>query len=110
MTDELANRYHDLMLAPGARQAMIARMQQIRLVDPVPLLRRIQAPTLLLWGELDAMIPISNAQDYLKAISNVRLARLPGLGHLPHEEAPMQTLPALKAFLAETPATGVTQP
>jgi pimeloyl-ACP methyl ester carboxylesterase len=102
MTDELATRYHDLMLAPGSRAAIIARMQQMRLVDPVPLLRRIEAPTLLMWGEQDAMIPITNADDYLKAVPHIRLLRLPGVGHLPQEEAPAQTLPALKAFLDET--------
>ena len=101
MTDSLATRYHDLLLAPGARDAMLARMQQTVLTDPVPRLQRITAPTLLLWGELDAMIPISNAQDYLNAMPNARLVRLPGLGHLPFEEAPATALPPLRAFLNE---------
>ncbi len=101
MTDSLATRYHDFLLAPGARDAMMDRMQQTVLTDPVPRLRRIQAPTLLLWGEADAMIPISNAQDYLDAMPNVRLVRLPDLGHLPFEEAPAKSLPHLRTFLSE---------
>ena len=40
LTDELVTRYHDLMLAPGVRGAMIARMEQVMLEDPVPMLRR----------------------------------------------------------------------
>ena len=32
------------------------------LEDPVPSLRRIEAPTLLLWGERDAMIPFTNVR------------------------------------------------
>lgn len=72
LTDDLVTRYHDLMRAPGARAAMIARMEQTVLRDPIPLLQRIQAPTLLLWGELDQLIPIANAPDYLKSIPRAR--------------------------------------
>lgn len=102
MTDVLATRYHDLLRAPGAREAMLERMRQTFLTDPLPRLRRIRAPTLLLWGEQDAMIPISNAQDYLAAIPNVQLVRLPGLGHLPFEEAPAEALVPLRDFLARS--------
>ncbi len=102
MTDSLATRYYDLMLAPGARSAMLARMEQTVLTDPVPVLRRILAPTLLLWGEKDAMIPVANAQDYLKAIPNVRLVTLPNAGHLPFEEIPAAALKPVRAFLEPT--------
>ena len=99
MTDAVATRYYDLMLAPGAREAMIARMEQLVLVEPTPLLRKIQAPTLLLWGEQDGMIPFANSAEYLKAIANVRLVSLPGIGHLPHEEDPVRSLVPVRAFL-----------
>ncbi len=99
MTDALATRYYDLMLAPGAREAMIARMEQLVLVEPTPLLRKVQAPTLLLWGDQDGMIPFANSAEYLKAIPNVRLVSLPGIGHLPHEEDPVRSLVPVRAFL-----------
>jgi pimeloyl-ACP methyl ester carboxylesterase len=99
LTDELTTRYHDLMLGPGARAAMLARMRQTVLVDPVPLLRTIRAPTLLVWGERDAMIPFANSADYLKAIPNASLAAMAGVGHLPHEEAPERALVPVRAFL-----------
>jgi pimeloyl-ACP methyl ester carboxylesterase len=100
LSDDTVTRYRDLMLAPGARSAMIERMSQVRLQDPAPLLRRIQAPTLLLWGEQDAMIPFSNAADYLRDIPNATLAPLPGLGHVPFEEAPAESLAPVLRFLA----------
>ena len=93
-------RYHDLLLAPGNRDAMIARMAQTELVEPGPLLRSIRAPTLLLWGEKDAMIPAANADDYITFLQDQRLVVLPGLGHLPHEEAPEISVVAVKQFLA----------
>jgi pimeloyl-ACP methyl ester carboxylesterase len=104
MTDALLDRYYALMLAPGVRSAMITRMEQSVLPEPAPLLRQIQAPTLLLWGEKDAMIPIANAADYLAALPHATLVRLPGVGHVPHEEIPSASLEPVRAFLA-TPAT-----
>ena len=101
LTDELVTRYHDLMLAPGVRGAMIARMEQVMLADPVPMLRRIRAPTLLLWGEKDAMIPVANAADYLKSLPDARLVTFPDLGHVPQEEAPDQVSAEVRKFLAE---------
>lgn len=99
LTEAILSRYHDLMLAPGVRGAMIARMEQAVLPDPVPLLKRISAPTLLLWGERDAMIPIENAGDYLGALSDSTLVPLAGLGHVPHEESPAVSLEPVRAFL-----------
>lgn len=99
LSDTLTTRYHDLMLAPGSREALIARMRQTTLVDPVPLLHRIQAPTLLVWGEADAMIPFANASDYLKAMAHVTLVSLPSVGHLPQEEAPEKSIVAVRDFL-----------
>ena len=99
LTDALTTRYHDLLLAPGARTALLERMAQTVLVDPRPILQRIKAPTLLLWGDRDAMIPFANSADYLKAIADVRRVAVPGAGHLPQEEAPALSLAAVRAFL-----------
>jgi pimeloyl-ACP methyl ester carboxylesterase len=98
VTEALFRRYRDMMLAPGVRGAIVDRMSQQVLVNPVPLLRRIEAPTLLMWGEKDAMIPFTNSADYLRALPHVTLAALPGIGHLPQEEAPA-TLTVLREFL-----------
>jgi pimeloyl-ACP methyl ester carboxylesterase len=89
------------MLAAGVREAMIERMEQTVLVDPKPLLRSITAPTLLVWGEKDALIPFSNAKDYLDNLPHAELISFPDLGHVPQEEAPALTLPPVRAFLAQ---------
>jgi pimeloyl-ACP methyl ester carboxylesterase len=100
-TAALVDRYHDLARAPGARDALLARMAQTVLVDPVPLLRTIRAPTLLLWGERDALIPFANSAEYLKALPQATLAPLAGIGHVPQEEAPRRALEPLAAFLRQ---------
>jgi pimeloyl-ACP methyl ester carboxylesterase len=99
LSDAVTTRYHDLILAPGARQAMLDRLAQTVLQEPGPLLRKIRAPTLLVWGEADAMIPVSNASDYLQAITGSRLVSWPNVGHLPQEEAVQLSLKAVAEFL-----------
>ena len=99
MTDALATRYHDLMLAPGSRDALLARMAQTVLVNPIPILKKITAPTLLVWGEQDGMIPFANSSDYLKAIAGSKLVSFKGVGHLPQEEAPEESIGAVRDFL-----------
>jgi pimeloyl-ACP methyl ester carboxylesterase len=101
LTDATVARYRDMLLAPGDRLALLARTAQVLLQPPEPMLRRIDAPTLLVWGEKDRLIPISNAQDYLKDVAHSRLVTLAGLGHVPQEEDPAASLPVIEAFLAE---------
>lgn len=103
LTEDTVTRYRDLMLAPGIRRALLARTAQVKLQPPEPSLRRIQAPTLLVWGEKDGLIPFNNAQDYLQAIPNARLVSFPDLGHVPQEEDPAGSVVPVEAFLAEQP-------
>ena len=104
LREATVTRYRDMMLAPGVRRAMLARMGQTVLHDPAPILARIQAHVLLLWGEQDAMIPISNAADYLRDLPHATLVRLPDLGHVPFEEDPARSLPPVEQFLASASA------
>jgi pimeloyl-ACP methyl ester carboxylesterase len=99
LTDAVLDRYRDMMLVPGNREALLARTAQVRLEPPEPMLRRIEAPTLLVWGEKDRLIPFSNAAEYLAAIPNCRLVAFPDLGHVPQEEAPAESLAPVRAFL-----------
>jgi pimeloyl-ACP methyl ester carboxylesterase len=99
LTPAMVDRYHDLMCAPGVRKSIVARFNQTLLKDPVPLLQKIQADTLLMWGERDAMIPVANASDYIKSIPSSHLIVLPNVGHLPQEEQPLLGLVALQKFL-----------
>jgi pimeloyl-ACP methyl ester carboxylesterase len=105
LADSTIDRYHDLMRAPGNRAALLTRMRQVMLTDPVPRLRTIAVPTLLVWGEQDRMIPPTNAQDYLRAIPQARVVQLPGLGHVPFEEDPDAALAPVRTFLLDTAAS-----
>jgi pimeloyl-ACP methyl ester carboxylesterase len=100
LSEATVTRYRDLMLAPGVRAAILARMGQVILREPAPILARITAPTLLLWGEKDGMIPIANSADYLRDLPHAILVRLPDLGHVPFEEDPAASILPVRRFLA----------
>jgi len=99
VTDELVARYRDMMLAPGTRGAILDRMRQAVLADPGPLLPRIEAPVLLVWGEQDRMVPVTNAADYEALLPNARRVTFPDLGHVPQEEGPDRSLGPVREFL-----------
>lgn len=101
MTPDTVTRYHDLLLGPGTRQAVLDRMTQTVLIDPIPILKTINVPVLLLWGEKDSLSPPSHALDYSNVLSDSRTVVLPDLGRVPQEEDPAGSLEPVRAFLNE---------
>jgi pimeloyl-ACP methyl ester carboxylesterase len=102
LSDSLVDRYYDMLRAPGVREAILERSNQTIYTDPVPRLKQITAPTLLIWGEQDQMIPSSNAQSYANVLSNSKTVLLPKLGHLVQEEQPEIALTQVVTFLNST--------
>ncbi|MFN3912775.1 alpha/beta fold hydrolase [Hyphomonas sp.] len=101
LSETAVTRYHDLMLAPGGRTALLKRMEQTVLTDPAERLPAIKAPVLLMWGKKDRLIPFSNSADYARLLPGSRLVAFKDLGHVPMEEDPQQSLAPLRDFLAE---------
>lgn len=101
LSAQTLERYYDFMLAPGAREALIMRMEQTVLTPPEPMLSQIYVPVLLIWGEADAIIPFSNAHDYQALLKNSTIVPLPGIGHVPQEEDPGGTIGAILTFLSK---------
>jgi pimeloyl-ACP methyl ester carboxylesterase len=102
LTDDLVNRYYDMLRAPGVRAAILERGNQTIYTDPVPRLKKITAPTLLIWGEKDLMIPSSNAKSYAGVLTTSTTVLLPNLGHLIQEEQPEVGLRQVTEFLTST--------
>jgi pimeloyl-ACP methyl ester carboxylesterase len=99
LSDARVNRYYDMLRAPGVRAAILERSNQTIYTDPVPRLKAIKAPTLLIWGEQDQIIPSTNAKSYASVLSNSTTVLVPKLGHLLQEEQPEKGLTAVMQFL-----------
>ena len=66
-------------------------------------LRRVLAPTLLIWGERDTLIPPSAGELMRAEIPDSRLFIMEGAGHNPMFDRPREFDRALLAFLAGEP-------
>jgi pimeloyl-ACP methyl ester carboxylesterase len=67
--------------------------------DSVPLLSTFQFPVVLVHGLADALIPPDRSRDMKDVIPSAHLVELPGVGHSPALEAPVETAGALKKLL-----------
>ncbi|HEY3889544.1 MAG TPA: alpha/beta hydrolase [Caulobacteraceae bacterium] len=68
-------------------------------------LARIAAPTLLLWGEADELVPVRYGRAAADAIPGSQLVVLPGIGHIPSIEAPSDFVRILTDFAADRAVT-----
>lgn len=96
--EETIDRYHDLTQFEGNRQAFIDRAY-IEREDYTERLALIPSPTLILWGEEDAWIPVSDAEKFKAALPNARIVLMPKTGHVPMEERPQESLAIVTDFL-----------
>lgn len=103
-------RYAWTLSADWPRLAMVQTLiGQVQYLDPVVYdWAHIKAPTLAFGGAEDMLAGTAAVfQQRMKYIAdtipngNGRLLLIPGLGHVPHMEAPEKTLPPLVAFLKE---------
>ena len=98
VTDEAVDRYWRLTRRPGNREAMTDMFATER-EDLSGRLGEIAVPTLVLWGEEDALIPASSGARFRDAIPGAELVVYPGVGHLPMEETPDAVADDVRAFL-----------
>ena len=84
----------------GTRRAALMAIRS----DPARFLgieSRIGAPTLVLWGREDRMIPVEEGRRLASRIANSRFAVVPDAGHLPQREQPERFSEEVRRFLGE---------
>lgn len=98
--DALIDQYWELLRLPGNRgalaDAMVTRPPD-RSID----LGRITAPTLIVWGAEDAIIPPTDAALFDAGIPTSTAIIYPEIGHLPQFEAPDAVAGDIRWFLTE---------
>jgi len=107
--DEMVSRYVELSRAPGHRGILMALFAPDARREATPeILGAISTPTLILWGESDALIPSAHARQFAAAIPGAELITWTDVGHLPQEENPSATAEAIGDFLSRihTPHDG----
>jgi pimeloyl-ACP methyl ester carboxylesterase len=98
---EDVDRYYNLTLREGNRQAFIDKLNTPPAQNKISLLKNILHPTLILWGDQDKLIPISAAYMFQELLKNDTLIVLNGVGHVPMEENPIATSKAIQDFISK---------
>jgi pimeloyl-ACP methyl ester carboxylesterase len=99
VSDELIDRYYQLTLRAGNREALIQRFIQSEAGQNYHRIAELKVPTLILWGGRDQLIPTVNAERFKRDIKGSRLVMFDDLGHVPQEEDPARTVAVLMGFL-----------
>jgi pimeloyl-ACP methyl ester carboxylesterase len=75
----MAARSYDRGLNPAGSMRQLAAI--IASGDRTPLLRTITAPTVVIHGTADKLVPVSGGKATAKAIPGARLVLIEGMGH-----------------------------
>jgi len=85
--------------AVGATAGAIQARAQTARSDIRGRLKQLTMPALLLWGQDDALVPLSTGQALAKALPHAHFEQLPECGHLPTLEKPVESAALFGAFL-----------
>ena len=62
-------------------------------------IHRVKAPTLLLWGKEDRLVPPVYADEFARRLADARVQTVDGAGHAPHLEQPDTVARMVRDFL-----------
>ena len=98
VTDAQVERFHDVAIRAGNRAAVLSIFKSGFKADYLKI-KRVAAPTLILWGDKDKLIDVENVQSFEKDIKNSQSVIFPNVGHVPMEEVPHLVSKEMLEFL-----------
>jgi len=102
LTDELIDRWHDLWLREGQREAQLKRLEQAATEETEDIIPALKPRTLLLWGEADSQADLMQKDAYRQRFENVESLSIhiyPNVGRMPELEIGQETGRDVRAFL-----------
>lgn len=103
VTKILVDRYFELSLREGNRQAFIDRMSEFRNKGIINFasakIKELKMPTLIIWGDKDLLIPLEVGEKFHADLPNDTLVFFKNLGHTPMEEDAGKTVAVVREFL-----------
>jgi pimeloyl-ACP methyl ester carboxylesterase len=93
--------YWDQLTRQGGREAAYAMLQELSELDAMSArFCEIAVPTLVVWGELDALIPLAMGRRLADLIPGARFEVIAGCGHAPNEERPAELAELLRQHVS----------
>ena len=88
------------MKLPNAKMAYMSTLLGLNnSADVRSRLDRIRVPTMLIWGDMDPVIPQNYSREFVSAIENCVYRRMPKSGHTPYVDNPDGFYRHVKGFL-----------
>ncbi len=109
-TNEWIQLALEMYSLPGAQRSLLTtgrsmfnmQGQKNEFINPIlSSLSRINAPTLIIWGKQDRIIPVSHAFATIRKMPNARLHIINRCGHIPQFECPTEFNDVVLEFLEE---------
>jgi pimeloyl-ACP methyl ester carboxylesterase len=100
VSDSDVNVYWDRLTRRGGREATYGMLSQLgTLVSLRDRLRAALAPTLVLWGDRDTLVPPEQGDRLVELLPHARLELVDGCGHNPADERPTQVVRLIEDHL-----------
>lgn len=110
--EALVDRWYDLWLREGQREAQLDRLSQYKAGDIEGLIRALRLPVLLMWGKDNKTASFSQSATFLELLKDapaVKFIAYPGLGHMALEEDGARIARDVRAWL-DAPAASTSPP
>lgn len=100
---DIVNNFIERMRLPNAKLAFVSTLLGLKNSEIITSkLQAISAPTLIVWGSNDPVIPIIHADSFVSSIQDCRLYRMDGCGHTPYVQDPHSFASEVLKFLNGT--------
>lgn len=89
VSEHIVNSFVERMRLPNAKLAFMSTLLGLKNSEIITSkLQTISAPTLIVWGLNDPVIPITHADSFVSSIPDCRFYRMDGCGHTPYVQDP----------------------
>lgn len=105
VTDEMIDRYVELNVMAGTREATLKRFSTPRPPVPDETVQGLDVPALVMWGDKDPLIPVSVGKRFDALLPSSTLVVYENVGHIPMEEVAQVSAGDVRAFLEAAAAT-----
>lgn len=98
----ISPRFVPILIADGIRAGPLALWNATRQILTADLRDRfcqIRAPTLLIWGERDRLVPVTVGSQLLHDVPHAKLLVMAGAGHVPMWDQPVEFVRIVTDFL-----------
>ncbi|MCP3966841.1 MAG: alpha/beta hydrolase [Lentisphaerae bacterium] len=102
ITEEIVIEYSNILKQKRAKECLISAAKQIAIANIRSFhenVRSIDVPTLIIWGEEDAIIDVEDAFLFRHDMNSAELKIIPECGHSPQEENPLAVAELIASFI-----------